>query len=221
MPTSVTGATQLFLADHARVHGSAMAEAEAINLGDVVWRDLGNDQLRLRLPGHSSIAWFLWHIARCEDVAINTVLRDRPQVLDEDDWSSQMRVERRDIGTAMTDEQVDALSSAVDLAALRAYRDAVGRATRAWAADLDLAALDTPVADAGRRSAAAGAFGAGAGWITDFWDGRTRGWFLGWLGVGHHYMHLAECIHIAQMLGATRQFWPDMERLGVDRARRD
>lgn len=41
---------------------------------------LPDDQLRLRPQGWNSIAYLLWHMARCEDVAANVVVAQRPQV---------------------------------------------------------------------------------------------------------------------------------------------
>lgn len=68
-------ACSMFLADHARVHSATIATAEGVNLEDMICRNLTADQWGQRLPGHNSIAWFIWHLARCEDVAVNTVLR--------------------------------------------------------------------------------------------------------------------------------------------------
>jgi hypothetical protein len=48
---------------------------------------LGDAQMRLRPHGLNSIAWLVWHMARCED-ALSIVLVGRPQVLDEEDWGS-------------------------------------------------------------------------------------------------------------------------------------
>lgn len=42
----------------------------------------------------------------------------------------------------MSDDEVETFSQRVDLAALRAYRGAVGQATRAWVSELDSSTLD-------------------------------------------------------------------------------
>ena len=81
-------------------------------------------------PGVNTVAWLLWHAARIEDVAVNRFLADRPQVLD-DGWLERLGVARRDVGTGMSDAEVDELSARIDLQALRGYWDAVSARTLA------------------------------------------------------------------------------------------
>ena len=45
----------------------------------------------------------------------------RVEVMDRGDWATRMNVTRRDVGTGMTDAEVDVLSAAIDLAGLRKY----------------------------------------------------------------------------------------------------
>src|SRR6266511_6262228 len=80
-------------------------------------------------PGVNTVAWLLWHSARIEDLAVNRFLADRPQVLD-DGWFERLAVARRDVGTGMSDAEVDDLSARIDLEALRGYWDAVTRPER-------------------------------------------------------------------------------------------
>ncbi len=121
-------ALTFFLAQHARLHFADVAEKRS--LAERIFGGLTDDQLRLR-PGRglNSLAWLLWHTARTEDVTSNVVVANRPQVFD-DGWAERLKVSRRDIGTGMTDEEVAELSAGVDIAAVKAYRSAVGRRTR-------------------------------------------------------------------------------------------
>ena len=80
------------------------------------------------VPGVNPIAWLIWHAMRIEDVCVNRFVLDRPQVLD-DGWLARLAVSRHDVGTGMTDAQVDALCEAVDVEQLRGYCRAVTRAT--------------------------------------------------------------------------------------------
>ena len=49
--------------------------------------DLTDDQMRLRPQPHMNpIAWLLWHIARCEDLGVNRLIANRPDVLDGEGW---------------------------------------------------------------------------------------------------------------------------------------
>lgn len=60
-------------------------------------------------------------MARCEDVAVNTLLRGGEEVLDRDAWLPRLGITSRHIGTGATVAEVAAISQTIDLAALRAY----------------------------------------------------------------------------------------------------
>jgi hypothetical protein len=61
-------------------------------------------------PAVNPITWILWHIARCEDMGVNRLIVDRPQVLDDRTWASRLGVPERHIGTGMTKKEVIQLS---------------------------------------------------------------------------------------------------------------
>jgi len=110
------------------------------------------EQWRAVLPGHNSVAWIVWHVARGEDWSI-TVLRGDEQLLTRDGWDRRMRVQRRDFGTGMTTGEMAVLSADINLEALRGYWDAVYAETRRFAQGLDFDALAEPVDAAFRRRA--------------------------------------------------------------------
>src|SRR5262249_30417042 len=104
-------------------------------------------------------------------------------------------VARRDVGTGMTDAEVDALSAAIDLRSLRGYWDAVIEGTLAVADMLGGEDLNTVVpADRVKRVAnEEGGVAKGAEWLTEFWaKGRTRAWVLAQTPFLHAYGHYFE-----------------------------
>lgn len=151
----------------------------------------------------NSVAWCVWHIARCEDVGVNRVVRGSPQVLDTGQWAIKMGVSRRDIGTGMTDDEVSALSEQIDVDALRGYWAAVGAATQQVVRSLGPDVLQATVDAAALRSilAADGVIGPHAGWVEEFWQNHPRGWFLFHLGLTHNYQHIGEALVVRGMLG--------------------
>ena len=120
-----------FLNDHARVHRSSVYGSNRPSQLDLILDKLAEQEIRQVPEGAAnSIAWLLFHTTRCEDSAFNVVLAGEEQVFDKDDWQSRMAIERRDIGTEMTLEEVKALSSTINVQALLEYRDVVGRNTK-------------------------------------------------------------------------------------------
>jgi len=138
----------LFLREHAAVHTSAALGAD-FNV-DWLLADLDDAQWRAQPHGLNSIAWTFWHLARVEDACVSLMVASQPQLLN-DEWTARLRVERRGDGEGMSKAEVAELSHAIDVDALRAYRDEVGRRTQEHARFL-AGSLDRT--DLGRRSPA-------------------------------------------------------------------
>ena len=124
-------AIQLFLSQHAMLHSAKMAQTEAWSFEDQVLNDMTAEQIR-RIPRNCdhSVAWLIWHIARCEDITMNLLVAGSPQILHRDGWLEPMKTTACDTGNTMDEEGVMRFSNAIDIEALRAYRVAVGRRTR-------------------------------------------------------------------------------------------
>jgi hypothetical protein len=99
---------------------------------------------RTVLPGHNSVAWCLWHIARGEDWAIQTILQGGEQLLTCDGWDRRMGISYPGFGGGMDREEMIALSEQIDLEALRGYYTAAAEATQAYMRGFDFATIDAP-----------------------------------------------------------------------------
>ncbi len=185
-------ARDLFLLQHGAVHSKDVAG----NAGAVAERTLGgltDDQMRARpREDLNSIAWLVWHIARAEDIFLNLVLVGRDQVFD-DAWMKRLNVPRKDFGIGMASAEVSELTKQIDLAALKAYRDAVGMRTREIVVGFqakDWEGQSTP--DALATAAAQGAFGARADMLVKAFSGRPRAALLSGTALFHPAGHLGE-----------------------------
>ena len=98
--------------------GFFLAQHANQSFADRVFGGLSDAQMRVR-PGKgvNSLVWLLWHMARVEDVAVNLVVVDGQQVLD-DDWARRLNVPWRHIGTGMIDDEVGELTARADVAAV-------------------------------------------------------------------------------------------------------
>ena len=195
----------LFLHQHAIAHSAEMAgEGECEwSFQDAVLEGFSDEQMRLRpQPGMNSVAWLIWHMARTEDVVMNLLVADRPQVLHEGDWLSKLNPSRADIGTGMGDEDVAGISTNLDIAALRAYRVAVGRRTREIVQTLrpeELRESVDPSRIAGLLSE--GVLIADAHSLAEFWKSKTKAFLLAMPATGHNFAHLGEAINVKRRLG--------------------
>jgi DinB superfamily len=195
-------ARALFLADHTRIHAAATSTAAEVSaaggfiLQDDTLRRLEEAELRVSPDGLCSIVWHLWHMTRIEDAVVNAMLRGVPEVLDRDAdgsaWLARLGVDVRLVGTGDTDEEVRAFSERVDVPALLAYRDAVGRETRAWVQTADLDALDAVPDLESRLAAAPPIVGERARWLPRFYTGKSGAFLLTFPVTNHGFMHWAE-----------------------------
>ncbi len=196
-------ARQILLADHARIHSRAVTGAADLSIEDGLCDGLTDEQLRAApAAGLNSVAWLLWHLTRVEDVVVNTLVRGVPEVLDRQGWLGRLGVKARHVGTGSDDDEVGDFSDRVDLTALRAYRAALGRESRAWLAEVDLDGLGM-VPDAEARLAGAPATIAERGaWLRTFWTGKTALWLVSFPVIGHGYLHIGEARVTRVQLGA-------------------
>ena len=183
----------LFLREHAFVHTEAVARAESFNI-DYLLDGMTEAQLRMRPHDMNSFAWLFWHMARVEDGFVSGIVMGRPQLLDEGKWGELLNVPGHDFGTGMSKSEVAGLSGRIDLKALWAYRDAVGRRTRSMVVDLWPDGWGTPIeADDLKQAASVGTITPDAATaMQQYLPGRSRESALFWWGLHHSLLHLGQ-----------------------------
>ena len=189
-------AKDLFLSQHAAVQSQAVG-GNPVSAAERAFGGLSDAQMRVRpREDLNSLAWIMWHIARAEDIMVNVLIAGRPQIFD-DAWVKRLGISRRDFGIGMTSPEVTDLTRAIDLVALREYRDAVGRRTREliagfkdadWGGELSGAAV--------QQAAAEGAFGSRAEQIVKGFTGRPRTAVLSGIALVHPAAHIGEAATI-------------------------
>ncbi len=164
---------------------------------------LNEQQLRISISKINSIAWLLWHIARCEDLGINKFVLSGTQVLDEGDWQKRLNIFRHDIGTGMTTEEVEEFSRNINVAELFKYSNAVAEKTQKTIKMLDFKKLNEThealyIHDTLFNE---NKFDERSIWVENVYLNKTKGWFLGHLGLTHGKGHLGQIILIRKLLG--------------------
>jgi hypothetical protein len=184
---------ELFLTQHGAVHTAAVGGNKA-SAAERVLNGLTEEQMRVRpREDLNSIAWLMWHIARAEDIILNPVLAGRAQVFD-DTWMKRLGVTRKDFGIGMKSPEVSELTQAINLDALREYRDAVGKRTREivgafqpqdWEGQVQQAAMERAAAEGGVSPQ-----------LVQVFTGRPRAAALSGIALFHPAGHLGEATTI-------------------------
>lgn len=190
-------ATEMFLWRHERM-GAHLAR---------LTENLNEDQLRERvLPSVNPLTWLLWHVARAEDGAVNLLVFDGHEVLD-DAWCARLDVTRRDAGTGMTMHEVVELSSRIRLPALFEYAASVAEHTRGLVNTLKPSDLDEVVdGDRVHRAVVKLSAEPTRDDLERLWQKTTRGQFLVWLPLTHTYEHIGQAGLIRGLLGHQDRF---------------
>lgn len=179
----------LFLLQHSAVHTVAVGGNKS-SAAERVLNGLTEDQMRMRpREDLNSIAWLVWHIARAEDIFLNPVLSGRAQIFDEA-WMKRLGITRKDFGIGMKSPEVSELTRAINLEALREYRDLVGKRTREIVGAFQPADWEGQVPQSAmERAAAEGGVPAP---LVPVFAGRPRAAILSGLALFHCSGHLGE-----------------------------
>jgi hypothetical protein len=191
-------ALELFLSQHAMLHSAMMAQTEPWSFEDEILDDMTEEQIR-RIPRNCehSVAWIIWHIARCEDITMNLLVAGSPQVLNRDDWLDRTKSPICHTGNEMDEAGITHFSDSIDVGALRAYRVAVGRRTREIVKQLVSEDLKQKVDPARlQRVWDEGAVVEAASGIVDYWGKRNVAELLLMPATRHHIVHLNEALKL-------------------------
>lgn len=195
-------AIHLCLELHGMVHFSEVVKRAT--MADEIWDGLSEDDFAIIPPGcEFSIAWYIWHIARIEDLTVNILIAEGDQVLD-DAWMKKLRATTRDTGNAMDDDETVALSRSLDKGQLRKYRNAVGLRTRKVLGKLrpddrrrkvKQSGLDKILAEGGVLE------NENSKWLLDFWGRKDVAGLLLMPVTRHQLVHLNDCAKIRRKIG--------------------
>jgi hypothetical protein len=123
--------------------GMLVQQLQTLNLrlhhsaGDLTPQELVAQPLR----GVNPIAFLVWHMARSQDWAVNTAIRDVPELIKRQPWSSS-RLALPGIGTGFELKEAAIAAAHFELPDLLRYADAVHDDSVAWLRTVDEAILD-------------------------------------------------------------------------------
>jgi hypothetical protein len=158
------------------------------------------DRMAERVDGGGiAPVYVTWHAARHHDVAVNGVLRETAEVLD--DWTSRVGLADDPWRGLAEAEDLD-LVPELDPEAVVGYYLAVIDETLKWAADGDLSVLDTQP-DSSSALERIGTPRDRFDWLYSMWEGKPAVFFLAWEATAHGYNHLGELVSIRNRMGLS------------------
>jgi hypothetical protein len=210
-------ALPVLLEHHAAVHSAKLPPLPPLREGrredtrtgargsfqDEVLGALTEAQMRAILPGGQSVIWKIWHATRVEDVTMNVLLADSPQVLRSGNWPAKLGIDYVDVGNDMPVADLKKMSKTINVKALLGYRLAVGRRTRIILRRLKPDGLwERPAPERIERVIAERAVREKARWLLKFWGGNPNANLLLMPATRHPFVHLNE---ISRMIPKLRR----------------
>ncbi|SET15090.1 DinB family protein [Paenibacillus sp. NFR01] len=207
-PREHARSVDLFLDLHAAVHASSISGLKEPTLDDDVFHELKESVFRtypVQLPNtKNSVAWHLWHITRIEDMTMSILVADTSQELHSGDWIERLNTWFTHSGNEMSTDEVAELSGTLHLAALKSYREAVGRRTRELVSGLEPGAFKEKVNPQRiARLFAEHAVTPEAAWLAEYWGKKNIGGLILMPATRHIFMHLKKCMHIKEKFAKT------------------
>lgn len=201
-PDNFDEAIKLCLEMHSLIHTSEMSGINIKTLEDELWNGLDEFSFRtMPTIKDTTIAWNIWHLTRIEDITANILIADDTQVITRDHWLDKMNVTVCDTGNAMTDEEIEALSSAIDMNELRSYRIAVGRKTKEIIEQLQVNDLKRKMEPARlqRIFDEGGVLKVeGSKWLVEFWSKKTIAGILLMPITRHQIVHINDSLKLKE-----------------------
>lgn len=94
------------------------------------------------LPNTNLLGFDLWHVARTQDWAAQTLVRGVPEVIDEPRWQRRGQLATHSIGVGLTEAQADEMARSLALSDILEYADAVHQTILAWLSEQPDEALE-------------------------------------------------------------------------------
>ncbi len=195
-----------FLELHGILHARQVAPEAPWSYEDLLLDGLGEASFRMIPDGEAhSLAWILWHLSRIEDLTMNLLVAGKDQVFETGGWLGRTNSPIKHTGNGTGIEVAQALSAALDIPALRAYRHAVGRATREIVQNLKKADFSRKVdpQDLQRVVDEGAVIEAGCG-VVDYWGRRDVAGLLLMPPTRHTIVHWNEARRLIKKLKKSR-----------------
>jgi hypothetical protein len=154
-------------------------------------------------PNTNLIGFICWHVARTQDVVVQTLIRGEPELITRETWARMRGLSaggNDGIGTGISLAQADAIALATTRESMQAYCTAVFAMTCEWLETLTDDELDHQP-DCLAHIAAIPAYQTTL-WqrIAQAFAAKSIAEILGYYCIAHPYQHLAEIGLLTQLL---------------------
>lgn len=151
--------------------------------------------------GGSSITHLVLHLARHQDLAVNTVIRAHTPLFSE--HAERLGLADAPPGVGLAEREDPSASNCVEPQALVHYATEVFDTTRAWLEPLGSMVLDAVPNAPHRLATHAGITTDHFDWLHRMWREKPLWWLVQWPVLGHGNAHVGEAISVRNRMGLS------------------
>jgi len=151
--------------------------------------------------GGSSLAHLVLHLARHQDLAVNTAVRANPPLFS--DHAERLGLARAGAGVGLGEREDTAATALVHPDALIAYANDVFDTTQRWLEPLGTLVLEAVPNTPHRLTTHAAVTADDFGWLHAMWREKPLWWLLQWPVLGHGNAHVGEAISVRNRMGLS------------------
>ncbi len=185
--------TCLFL--HSLVHVSGVGQLTQKSYEDELWQGLTTHDAKTAVNEKGrTVVYGMWHASRIEDITVNLLVAEQPQILDEQ-WLARIGSPISDTGNQLTQRELLSFSQMIDVDALRAYRQAVGFNTQKILSELEFSDLQRRFSSdilQGVFQSHAVAQHPDSEWLVEFWGKKNVAGIIFMPVTRHNLLHINE-----------------------------
>lgn len=163
----------------------------------------GEDFCKMPLPKHKTIAYYLYHLTRIEDITSNMLIAGKTQVFFTCGFDKLLNSRVITTGNEIPRDELTEFSKALNIGELQKYAAAVLANTNEIIQNMSYEASKTKVS-AERRAALIEAecvsTDENAFWLVDYWCKKTYAGLMLMPFSRHQMMHLDNCLHIIEKI---------------------
>lgn len=188
---------------HGLVHTAAVGNGHQKTFQDEILYHVNERAFRdvssPKYQGYRTLAFFVFHMTRIEDICANVLIANEKQVIFELPWLQQMNIPFLDTGNAMTADEMKLFSASINREALLAYRLSVGKKTQRIIQQITASQLkvrpDKQRIDRILREKSVLEHPDSI-WLLDYWRQKNIGGLLMMPLTRHQIVHLNDCLEI-------------------------
>lgn len=181
--------TELILEVHSQTY-NGLDDNET--LFDLLTKDIEEQNIRTiaKYKGRTTL-YNIWHTSRIEDITMNSIVNNTPQVFDED-WKTRINSNITDTGNSLSEKEILKFSEKINIKELINYRNEVAKKSQEIIRNLTFSNIKRKLNKEDYQFLLEEGYGVikDNDWLIGYWAGKDIRRIIYMPLLSHHFMHM-------------------------------